>query len=117
MKHDVDPLVTIGGLIVLVIIGAVAAALRSSKDAARRKHIFAKYGQTELATRIADKVVWTGETPEQLCDSLGRPLAIDHHALKAKTREVWKYDSRGKNRFGVRVTIEDGVVVGWDAKQ
>jgi hypothetical protein len=59
---------------------------------------------------------WQGQTQEQLLDSLGRPADTDTKVLKTKTKEIWKYNRVGKNRFGLRVTVENGVVVGWDKK-
>ncbi|PKN66998.1 MAG: DUF2845 domain-containing protein, partial [Deltaproteobacteria bacterium HGW-Deltaproteobacteria-10] len=36
--------------------------------------------------------------------------------LKTKTKKTWKYHQQGTNRFGLRVTVENGYVVGWDKK-
>lgn len=47
-------------------------------------------------------------------DSLGRPLDIDQKVLK--TKEVWKYNQTGKGRYALRITLENGEVVGWDQK-
>jgi len=83
---------------------------------ARRKEIYRKYGYTGDAERIISKTLWVGETTQQLVDSLGWPIDKDEKVLKTKRKEIWKYYSRGVNRYGLRVTIEEGVVVGWDEK-
>jgi len=44
---------------------------------------------------------------------LGRPVEIDHMVYKFKTKQTWKYNRTGKNRFKVRIFLEDGTVVGW----
>jgi len=35
---------------------------------------------------------------------------------EAGTRKVFKYKPLGKNRFRDKVTLEDGVITGWDQK-
>ena len=82
----------------------------------RRKQLTARYGDSEIARRIMKREVWQGETQEQLLESLGQPADIDQKVLKTKSKEVWKYRPTGKNRFGLKVTLDDGVVVAWDMK-
>lgn len=65
---------------------------------------------------IMKRMFWQGQTPAQLTDSLGCPVDIDRKIMKTKTREVWKYNETGKGRYALRITIEDGAVVGWDKK-
>jgi hypothetical protein len=36
--------------------------------------------------------------------------------MKTKRREIWKYGRMGGNRYSLRVTLEQGVVVGWEEK-
>jgi hypothetical protein len=50
---------------------------------------------------------------EQLIDSWGNPVGIDHDVYKTTTKETWKYGQTGKNRFKDRVYLENGTVVGW----
>jgi hypothetical protein len=115
-KNDPDP----NGVLWVIAIGLVVVLIygiaKSVQDAARKKEIYEKYGHTELAERIINKTMWVGETAEQLVDSLGRPVAIDDHVLKTKRKETWKYAQRGQNRFALRITVENGIVVGWDNK-
>ncbi len=99
------------GLVVGLVIYSNHAAAR-----ARREAVYRKYGHTEDAARIIARSIWQGETAEQLRDSLGRPIDVDQKVLKTKTKEVWKYSQTGVNRFGLRVTLENGVVVGWEKK-
>ncbi len=91
--------------------------MRRQSEMARRERVYAKYGHTEDAKRIISRKVWVGETAEQLRDSLGTPEDIDEKVLKTKRKEIWKYDRKGVNRFGLKFTVENGVVVGWDEKQ
>ncbi|WP_113063881.1 hypothetical protein [Oleiagrimonas sp. MCCC 1A03011] len=66
--------------------------------------------------RIFEGYFWQGQTEEQLIDSLGPPVAKDHKLLKTIDRKVWKYQQTGVNRFYLRITVEDGHVMGWDKK-
>lgn len=83
----------------------------------RRRRIFAKYGHTDTAHDIIRRMIWKGQTAEQLVDSLGDPIAVDSKLLQTKSREIWKYGRRGRNQFGTKITIDDGTVVGWDLKR
>lgn len=101
-------------VIVIVIIGWIFISSYLSRK--RREALLAKYGDAELVDRIMRRMFWQGQSQEQLVDSLGRPLDIDERVLKTKTKETWKYNRTGKNRFGLRIILENGIVVGWDQK-
>lgn len=89
---------------------------RSYKRRNRIKFLTAKYGDAETVQNIMDCSFWQGQSEEQLRDSLGQPVDIDRIVMKTKTKEVWKYRHRGGNRYGLRITLEDGQVVGWNNK-
>lgn len=116
--------VLIGGAVVLVIGYAwFQAARASAKEQARlaeieerRQQLLAKYGDDQIVARIMGREVWQGQSDEQLRDALGTPVDTDEKVMKKHRREVWKYHQTGVNRFGLRVTLEDGIVVGWDQK-
>ncbi len=96
--------------IVLVIFIALSAML------ARRMRLTLKYKDEQLVEDLLDETFWQGQTEEQLRDSLGEPLDIDQKVLKTKTKEIWKYQQTGKNRYALKITLENGVVVAWDQK-
>jgi hypothetical protein len=100
----------VAGIVILLLI---ANAIQAK---ARRDRIYVKYGRTEIAERIIGKTVWVGETEDQLRDSFGAPVDIDEKVLKTKRKQIWKYAHRGGNRYGLRFTVENGIVVGWDEK-
>lgn len=52
----------------------------------------------------------------RLLDLLGRPVGIDERVLETKTKEIWRYNQIAKNRFALRITLENEVVVGWEQK-
>lgn len=102
-------------LFVTVIIAVYISSL-IIRGNSRKKRIREKYGNGELAHRIINGVIWQGQTSAQLIDSKGEPVDIDQKVLKTKAKEVWKYHQTGRNRFGLRITLENGVVIGWDEK-
>lgn len=105
-----------GFLIFILIIIAFFILTSYSSKKAREKRIYQKYGHTEIAENIIKKVIWVGETSDQLLDSLGRPCDIDENVLKTKKKETWKYCRKSTNRFGLKIIVENGFVVGWDEK-
>lgn len=108
-------------LIVIVITGIVLAAVYTNKKRReelerRRVGLLAKYQDPKIVDMIVRRMFWQGQSQEQLLDSLGRPADIDQKVMKTKVKEIWKYNQMGANRFGLRITIENNVVVGWDQK-
>jgi len=102
-------------LLIVGFIGAVAWYKRKKYND-RVRFLMAKYNDQEIVDRIIEGYFWQGQTEEQLIDSLGYPIAKDNKVLKSVVRQVWKYNQRGRNRYGLRVTVENGLVVGWDNK-
>lgn len=82
----------------------------------RVKKLLAKYHDVQIVRMIMRRKLWEGMTKEHILDSIGRPVDIDSKFLKRKTRETWKYNETGKNRFDLRVLIENDIVVGWEKK-
>jgi hypothetical protein len=102
-------------VIILVILAALVFYL-VRKRAARLAYLRMKYGDEIIVQKIMRRRFWQGQTMEQLQDSLGRPASKDNGLLKTRKREVWKYQSSGMNRYRLRITLEDDVVVAWDQK-
>lgn len=102
----------------IVVTLCLALYLYSKKQKAKQRYeyLIQKYRDEEIVTNIIDKTVWQGESEEQLIDSLGKPEAIDNKLLKTKKKEVYKYNHQGSNRYRLRITLENDVVVGWDQK-
>ncbi len=89
---------------------------RSAQVKARRTKLFQKYGDNHIVERIMGRSYWQGQSAEQLRDSLGDPVDIDERVLKKNSRQTWKYQQTGVNRFSLRITVENGTAVGWDEK-
>jgi hypothetical protein len=75
-----------------------------------------KYGDETIVQKIMKRCYWQGQTSEQLIDSLGNPSATDDMLLKTRKREVWKYNQQGKNRYGLRLTLDNDILVKWERK-
>lgn len=83
---------------------------------AYKRSLLEKYKHSEVVERILNSEYWTGQTTDQLEDSLGAPSDIDTTVLKTKTKEVWKYGKVRKGQYRLRINIENGKVVGWSDK-
>jgi hypothetical protein len=79
----------------------------------RRKFLMEKYGDAKVVEAILKRQIWQGMTRDQLCDSWGNPVEIGREIQKKAVKETFKYDRTGRNRFKKRVSIENGIVVGW----
>lgn len=107
----------IGLITVIVVVWIwVSKSHKKKKLAKRRAYLMSKYQDSTIVERILCRTMWQGQTEEQLADALGSPVDIDQRVMKSKIREIWKYHHQGANRFGLRITLENGVVVGWDQK-
>lgn len=89
---------------------------RKNKKAARLSYLRNKYHDEMTVERIVSGHIWQGQTASQLSDSLGSPADVDVNVLKTKRKEIWKYRHQSGNRYGLRITLENNVVVGWDRK-
>lgn len=105
------PIVLIVGIVVLTILYKV----RQKKK--RLQYLTEKFGDPVVVDHIYNHRFWQGQTMEQLIESLGSPHGVDKKLLKTMTREVWKYNPRGVNRYGLRITLDNEIVSGWDHKQ
>ncbi|WED28118.1 DUF2845 domain-containing protein [Vibrio sp. DW001] len=100
--------------LVIVVVFAIFFNVISTRQ--RRKRLMAKYRNEHIVNRLMKKTFWQGQTKDELIDSLGKPQDISQKVLKTKTKEIWKYNKSGKNRYGLKITIENGLVIGWDQK-
>ena len=100
----------------LAIVIAAFFTARYLTNKAKRKLLMNKYRDKELVDAIMKKTAWVGQTAEQLIDSFGKPQDIDQKVLKTKKKEIWKYQHKGGNRYGLRVILENDIVAGWEEK-
>lgn len=97
--------------------------LRDQQDAITQKryhdrfvYLSSRFGP-ESAKAIMAARIWVGMSEEMLLESKGRPVDTDSKVLKTKSKQTWKYQQFGKNRYALRIFLEDGIVVGWDDKR
>lgn len=108
-----------GWMFILLIVGMIFLVFVLKAAAKRKKleYLTDKYGNAQIADNIFNHRFWHGQTAEQLVDSLGNPYGVDRKLLKTMKREVWKYNPRGVNRYGLRITLDNGIVSSWDHKE
>jgi hypothetical protein len=100
----------------VLVITALVIGYKYFQKRKRREHLMKKYGDQRLVNRLMDGYFWENQTSEQLLDSLGKPADIDVKILKTKKKEIWKYNHRGGNRYGLRITLDNDLVIGWEQK-
>lgn len=77
----------------------------------RRVSLMTKYRNSELVEKLLEHSVWEGQTADQLIESLGPPENVDVKNLKTKKKEIWKYNHKSGNRYALRITLDNDVVV------
>jgi len=106
------------GILIAGVVAVIALVIwfQSSQKKKRREELMAKYNDASLVEKLMERSFWQGQTSGQLLDSLGSPEDVDEKVLKTKKKEIWKYNHQSGNRYGLRITLDNDVVVGWDQK-
>jgi hypothetical protein len=81
--------------------------------AARRENLVARFGE-DIATRIELQRLWQGATEEMVTEAFGPPEDVKERVLKTKTKTIYCYERTVRGGFALKITVEKGVVVGWD---
>ncbi len=104
-------------LIFLALLLLASVAWPWWREFKRVRRLQAKYqSDPDLLADILDQVIWEGESAQQLLDSLGRPQEVQSLVRKTKQKEIWKYGHEGGNRYRLRVTLDDNLVVSWQLR-
>lgn len=90
-------------------------AKKEEERLARLQQLVSRFGACN-AQRIVNGEIWLGATAEMLVESLGAPDDIAEQQTARKIKYTYKYHRIGKNRYRLRVKLEDNVVVGWEDK-
>ncbi len=109
-------LIALGILAIYVALKTLSWIMVKLKATAKREGLRLKYQDETITERIMNQTLWQGELAEQVKESLGTPEDIDQKVLKTKKKEIWKYGHEGGNRYRLRVTLENDIVVGWDQR-
>ncbi|WP_157862569.1 hypothetical protein [Nitrosococcus halophilus] len=114
---------SVGWVPIVVGIGVITGIViwrKVVKRKRRREKLMNKYRDEELVKELMNGSFWKGQTYDQLIDSLGNPGEVEERIeegiIKTKKKEIWKYDKQGGNKYGLSITLENGVVVRWDKK-
>jgi uncharacterized membrane protein len=100
--------------IILIVIVFIVWGYYSNK--VKREKLMEKYKDPILVDKLMKGNFWVGQTKEELIDALGNPKDISEKILKTKKKEIYKYDKTGNNRYALKITLENDIVVGWDKK-
>lgn len=117
----------IAGIVILLVLVVVFVAVLSFKDSAarnrkaeaerlRREAIDRDYAGSPFRQDILDGSIRQGMTIDMVVAAWGPPAAVDRKVLKTKTKAVLKYGPGPGRSFANKVTIEDGIVVGWEQR-
>ena len=107
----------VAGILVLVAAAVLMFAAFALAKRSRYSRLLQKYGGDEkLVDALISKTIWQGMTEAQLLDSWGKPAAIEEKVMKTKIKQVFKYRPTAANRYRDKVTLEDGLIVGWDQR-
>lgn len=99
---------------ILIVFAILIGAYYANK--VKREKLMGKYKDPILVEKLMNRNFWVGQTKEELIDALGSPKEISEKILKTKTKEVFKYHKTGNNRYALKITLENNIVVGWDKK-
>ena len=110
------------GVVVFLICSTFLHVVGTNLEEKKRGRLMDKYNDKHLVDKLMKKMIWQGQTEEQLIDSIGRPAHIEQEDLKNKARESWKYEPARSGRItwcstsspNFTVTIENGKVLGWN---
>ncbi len=78
----------------------------------RYKALIEMYGE-ETATRIMQKVIQQGDSPEIVIAVFGKPLKVESSVYKDKHKNTYCYNEN-KGFYKFEVYFENDIVVGWD---
>ena len=109
-----DWVIYLASAVVFVLLGW--AMLKMLSGLWKAKRLMDRFGNEEFVETILDGKIARGMSYEMVVAAWGEPADLDETVMKTKTKREMKYDQKGKNRFGTRVYLEDGVVVGWETK-
>jgi NO-binding membrane sensor protein with MHYT domain len=106
----------VAGILIIVAVAVLAFVAVAMTKRSRYSRLMQKYADEKLVDALISKTIWQGMTAEQLRDSWGEPASIEEKVMKTKIKQVFKYRPVAANRFRDKVTLEDGIIVGWDQK-
>jgi hypothetical protein len=89
------------------------AAQRAADE--RRLELVRIYGEP-TTVRILSKTLREGDSEAVVVAMHGSPEDIHERVFKGKVANTYCYHPTGKNRYALRVKLENDIVVGWETK-
>lgn len=96
--------------------GSAEQSRKAEAERLRREMIEQAYANSPYKLDILNGSIRQGMTANMVVSAWGPPAAIDRKVLKTKTKEILKYGPGPGRSFANKVTIEDGIVVGWEQR-
>ncbi len=81
----------------------------------RYKALTEMYGE-ETATRIMQKVIQQGDSPEIVIAVFGKPLKVESRVFKDRQKDTYNYKLHN-GRYKFKVHFENNIVIGWDDRR
>lgn len=96
---------------------AEARRVAAERDAfaAHQRALVTRFGE-QAAELILARRLWQGATEEMLVAMHGWPADTREKVSKTKVVRTLCYYPQGRSRYALKVTIENGVVVGWESR-
>ncbi|PQJ70719.1 hypothetical protein BTO01_05280 [Vibrio jasicida] len=86
-------------LISLIIFSIIFRILQNIQTLYDESKLINKYGDKEVVDKIMKRLIWKGQTEEQLIDSVGRPTYLIHEHHISGVKEVWRYE-HSRKKYG-----------------
>ena len=101
-----------------ILVGAVVVWVLAQRGLRRLRRTLwmRQFEDADMVDTMMEGRIARGMTLDMVRAVWGDPADLDETVLKTKTKHEMKYDQKGKNRFGTRVYLENGIVVGWETK-
>lgn len=106
----------VASLVVHSLTGSAARNRKVEEERLRRDMIEQAYANSPYKLDILNGSIRQGMTANMVVAAWGPPAAIERKVLKTKTREILKYGPGPGRSFANKVTIENGIVVGWEQR-
>ncbi len=109
-EQMIAPLVIVATVLILGIWWSKWSRAKRARE--RYTQLCDSFGE-EMANNIVAGQLWEGCPYAAMLEILGQPADVDEQVSKRKVKYTYKYYQTGKNRYRLRVLVENGEVTGW----
>lgn len=82
----------------------------------KRNELTKKYRNPQIVNNIMLKIIWLGETKEQLIDSFGKPANIKREIHKEYIKETYYYEEYRRNCYRIKIVLKNNKIISWQEK-